>query len=412
MQMTSAEKYAERVQIIEDAVALRESSRVPNGVRVSAFPYYEYGLTIREAMTDYQKGVDANLRYHREFQPDTACGFGMQASARIFELMGTKCWRWPGNGLDDNNVMQFIEYPTLEEDEFEEFLSDPAGFAFRKYLPRVFDIFEPFAKIDYTDLMTSTYRNTVNAFTSAGMLDAYKRFIELNAENEKFRSYSKLCNQILEEEGFPQLTGGGSTTAFDMLADGLRGTFGMMSDLMTQPEKVKRCCEIFVDLHIKQSLDHFYATGNKYQWVMLHKGFDKFISDEMYAEFYWPYLRQWVERLVAEGIVPVLFCEGAYNTRLKYLTEIPKGKAICLFEDIDIREAKRVLGATVCIMGGFPTFAVTHGTPDKIKDKVKEYMDVLAPGGGFIFSLGSSLDKAPRANVEVLFEAIELFGKK
>ena len=412
MQMTAAEKYAERVQIIEDAVALKEPARVPNGVRVSAFPYYEYGVTIREAMTDYQKAVDAYIRYHREFQPDTACGFASQASAKVFELLGVKTWRWPGNGLDDNNVMQFIEFPTLEEEEYEEFFADPVGFAYRKWLPRVYDIFEPFTKINYYDLMTSTYRSTVDAFTSPELLDTYARLLELKKENDTFRHFSRICDRALMDEGFPPIAGGGSITAFDMVADGLRGTFGMMSDLMTQPEKIKKCCEMFIDLHIKKSLDSFKMTGLKYQWVMLHKGFDKFISDEMYAEYYWPYLRQWVERLVEEGIVPVLFCEGAYNTRLKYLAEVPKGKVICLFEDIDIREAKRILGGVACIMGGFPAFTVTHGTPEKIRDQVKEYMDVLAPGGGFIFSLGSALDKAPRANVEVLFEAIELFGKK
>ena len=143
---------------------------------------------------------------------------------------------------------------------------------------------------------------------------------------------------------------------------------------------------------------------------MLHKGFDNFISDEMYAKFYWPYLRQWIVKLIDEGVVPVVFCEGTYTTRLKYLADVPKGKVIYVFEKVDIREAKRVLGGTACIMGGFPVYTVTHGTPQKIHDQVKEYMDVLAPGGGYIFSLSTSIDNAPRANVEALFEAVERYG--
>ena len=63
-------------------------------------------------------------------------------------------------------------------------------------------------------------------------------------------------------------------------------------------------------------------------------------------------------------------------------------------------------------MGGFPEFTVSHGTKEQIRDKVKEYMDVLAPGGGYIFSLSSSLDLCPRENLETLFEAVELYGKK
>lgn len=198
----------------------------------------------------------------------------------------------------------------------------------------------------------------------------------------------------------------------DMLGDSLRGTFGMMPDLLEQPENVKRACELFVKLQIAQSVASYKRSGNRYQWVMLHKGFDNFIGDETYAEFYWPYLRQWIMALIDEGIVPVVFCEGAYNTRLKYLADVPKGKVIYLFEEIDIYEAKKTLGGTACIMGGFPEFTVSHGTKEQIRDKVKEYMDVLAPGGGYIFSLSSSLDLCPRENLETLFEAVELYGKK
>ena len=102
----------------------------------------------------------------------------------------------------------------------------------------------------------------------------------------------------------------------------------------------------------------------------------------MYAEFYWPYLQQWILRLIDAGVVPVVFCEGTYTKRLKYLQDVPKGKVIYYFENVDMKEAKRVLGGTACIMGGFPLNLVSQGKPEAIRDKVKEYMDIMAPGGG------------------------------
>ncbi len=412
MSKSPAEKLEERVRLISDAIALREPSRVPNGIRVNTFPYHAYGVTIREAMTEYQKAVDAYIRYHREFQPDVGSGFATQYSAKVLELMGVKVLRWAGNGLGDNAPMQFIEYPTIEDGEYEEFFADPAGFAYRKWLPRVCSVFEPFAEIDYMKMMTGLYRGPQMAFTSPRMLEAYKRLLAVAEEQSVFNRYAAGCAAALKEEGFPTIVGGSSSTAFDMLADGLRGTFGIMSDLMECPEIVEKCCRIFVDYHISNSLDTFKANGNRYQWVMLHKGFDNFISDEMYAKYYWPYLRQWIIRLTEEGIVPVVFCEGLYNKRLKYLTEIPSGKVVYNFEHIDIREAKRVLGGVACIYGGFPLYTVTHGTPEKIRDQVKEYMDVLAPGGGYIFGLSASIEDAPVKNVEALFEAVELYGSR
>ena len=40
MAKSPAEKLEERVQIISDAIALKEPARVPNGVRVNTFPYF------------------------------------------------------------------------------------------------------------------------------------------------------------------------------------------------------------------------------------------------------------------------------------------------------------------------------------------------------------------------------------
>ncbi len=413
-QKTGQELYEERSKLLDDALCLRETDRVPNGVRVNYFPFYEYGVSIADSMKDYDRAIDAYMRYHREFQPDIGCSISAQFSSKVLELFGVKCLRWPGDpkGLDENAPLQYVEYATLMEDEYDEFFNDPAGFAWRKWLPRVFEVFEPFAKIDYPAAITGSYNAVPNIFMAPELLESYRKILDAAEEQQRFFAACGRCSAMLKEEGFPSLCGGGSATAFDMLGDGLRGTFGMMPDLLEQPENVKHACEMFVKIHIAQSIESYKRTGNRYQWVMLHKGFDNFIGDNTYAEFYWPYLRQWIMALIDEGIVPVVFCEGAYNTRLKYLADVPKGKVIYLFEDIDIRLAKKTLGGIACIMGGFPEFTVSHGTKEQIRDKVREYMDVLAPGGGFIFSLSSSLDLCPRENVEALFEAIELYGKK
>lgn len=412
MAITPKEKYDERVRLIEDTIALRETPRVLNAIRVNAYPYYEYGITIRESITDYEKAAEAYVRFHKEFQPDVASAFAAQVSAPVLENMDIKCLRWAGHGLNENSTIQFIEYPTIEDEEFDEFFADPAGFAYRKWLPRMAGVFEPFSKIDYIKLMTANYRGLQSTFLTPALVESYKRLIAAYEEQQRFLSHARKCIVRLKEEGFPAFSGGTSFTAFDMLADCLRGTFGIMTDLMDRPEVVKRCCEMFVKSSIQLSLDAFKATGNKFQWVVLHKGFDGFISDEMYAEFYWPYLRQWILALIDNGIVPVVFCEGAYTKRLKYLSDVPKGKVIYYFENVDMKLAKRALEGTACIMGGFPLNLVSQGSPEAIRDKVKEYMDIMAPGGGYMFGLSASMEEAPRANVEALFEAVELYGKK
>ena len=156
MTITPAEKFEERVNLIEDTIALKETPRVVNAIRVNSYPYYEYGVTIRESITDYEKAAEAYIRFHKEFQPDVASPFAAQVSAPVLENMDVKCLRWAGHGLSENSTIQFIEYPTIEDD-IRGVFTDPAGFAYRKWLPRMAGVFEPFSKIDYVKLMTSNY---------------------------------------------------------------------------------------------------------------------------------------------------------------------------------------------------------------------------------------------------------------
>ena len=78
---------------------------------------------------------------------------------------------------------------------------------------------------------------------------------------------------------------------------------------------------------------------------------------------------------------------------------------------MDFKEAKKTLGGIACMMGGFPNQNLMFDKPEQIKDRVKEILDIMMPGGGYMFGMGASIDHAPRANMEALFEAVELYGK-
>jgi uroporphyrinogen-III decarboxylase len=115
--------------------------------------------------------------------------------------------------------------------------------------------------------------------------------------------------------------------------------------------------------------------------------------------------------MIDNGLIPVLFTEGPYTQRLKYLTELPEGKCLIHFEEVDFKEAKRLLGGKNCMMGGFPNQLLMFGTPEQVSDKAKEVMDIMCPGGGYMFGTAASVDQAPRANMEALFRTIEDYGK-
>ena len=247
--------------------------------------------------------------------------------------------------------------------------------------------------------------------TSPQMIPVYKRLLAAAEEQQRFGSVVAKYSAKLSELGYYSISGGGSATAFDMLGDTLRGTFGMMPDLVDDRDNVKKALDMFVKYHINGTLNFCKMTGSRYGWVMLHKGFDNFISDEDYRELYWPYLQQWILALIDNGITPVVYTEGSYNTRLPYLKEVPENKVVYHFENVDLALAKKELGDIACLMGGFPVYTVRYGTPERIRDEVKKHLDIMAPGGGYLFSCQYSLEDAPEENMETLLESVYEYGK-
>jgi hypothetical protein len=68
--------------------------------------------------------------------------------------------------------------------------------------------------------------------------------------------------------------------------------------------------------------------------------------------------------------VPYIYTEGGYDTRLECLKEVPKGKVLYHFEKVDMIKAKKILGDTACISGGFPVYLLDHGTKQQVIDEV------------------------------------------
>jgi uroporphyrinogen-III decarboxylase len=145
-------------------------------------------------------------------------------------------------------------------------------------------------------------------------------------------------------------------------------------------------------------------------FIALHKGADGFMSDKQYQIFYWPTLRKLILGLVNEGLVPFIFAEGCYDTRLETIRDIPKATTIWYFDFTDMVKAKEVLGDTACIAGNVPISLLNTGTPDEVKEYCKELIDVAGKNGGFIMTSGGIIDKAKPENVRAMIEFTKEYG--
>jgi uroporphyrinogen-III decarboxylase len=145
-------------------------------------------------------------------------------------------------------------------------------------------------------------------------------------------------------------------------------------------------------------------------FIPLHKGADGFMSDEQFKTFYWPSLRAMLLGLIEEGIIPFLFAEGRYNSRLEAISDLPKGMTIWLFDQTDMAHAKQTIGKVACIQGNVPLSLLHAGTPDKVAECTRKLIDDAGEGGGFIVDFGAVADEGKEENLEVMIKTAKEYG--
>ena len=218
----------------------------------------------------------------------------------------------------------------------------------------------------------------------------------------------------LAEIGFPSLFTGASEAPYDILGDYFRGTMGIFEDLVDEDmaEYIDRACDMFADQQI-QALQYFRFVDMPVKRVFfpLHKAMDGFMNDKQFERFYWKPLRKIILALIDMGVTPYIYTEGPYSSRLKFLTDVPKGKVLYHFEKVDMAEAKRVLGDTAAICGNLSISNLEYSKKHDVEEEMKRLLDTCMPGGGYLFDFNGSLENAKPENLDAVFEILEKEGK-
>ena len=418
MTLESQKNHDEKLKRINDAVALKEPDRVPITPSPHLYAILHSGYTVAEVIydTSLEKAKKATMKYLVDFDPDAGTDIGMMGAGEgpILERIRSKNMRFagmPGSGIDKNSIQQFIEYPILLDNEFGEFFSDRTGWSMRKAMPRAAALFEPLAKLNFGFEAAFGTRLIARVFSSPEFRAMIKDLWAIDDfYQEQQIKLDKIRQEILDM-GFPLISGlGGGLVPFDAYSDFLRGTILTMEDFFERPGDIERYIEEAIEETEAMILSTKGIDEGKHVFVALHKGMDGFMSDDLYARYYWPHLQRIILAIIQSGKVPYIYTEGKYNTRIDYLTEVPPGKVFYHFEDVDMSVAKKKLGGIACISGGFPAALLDWGSHEKVCEEVKRILDTCAPGGGFIFETSCGLGNCKRENVEAMFETVKKFG--
>lgn len=397
------ELYDERLRRVRDTIALKRADRVPAFGPYQKYPYAFAGVTMRKAMEDYAAARAACHAFLDYFQPDLDFGPILAYPAKAMEILGWKAFKWPGHGLPDDAMYQYVDGEYMKDGEYDEFISDPSDFMLRTWAPRQFSALEGFSKfVPWRRFMWSGWMN-FGFFADPAMRKSLELAMQAGEEmNRWWASQAQYWGEI-EAKGFPLAYAGWDWPPFDIVGDTVRGTHQVLADMRRRPAKLHAALEVATKIFVE------YGSGAAgaplpLVWVWVHKSTREFMSDSQFKEFYWPYLRKGLLALVEKGIIPVVYWEADFESRLEHIRDVPAGTMVYHLSNTNAEKAKDVLGDRVCLMGNVPNIMLLSGTPDDVRGYCRRLIDRVGKNGGLIMDSAVMLDEAKPENLKAMFD--------
>jgi uroporphyrinogen-III decarboxylase len=405
--------YKTTINRFKDVVQLKKTpDKVPVALTPSMFPFLNAGMTVEEAMYDYDKCIGAFKDFVLEFQPDIHIGAAAPGPGKFYEILDYKLYAWPGHGVAPEHCYQCIEDEYMKAEEYDLLLTDPSFYFNNFYLPRVYGALEGFSMLPPPTGILEMYGVAFNFIPYAlpPVQETYKKLFEAGAEALKWATAIGGSNIELTSLGYANILGGYSKAPLDIIGDTLRGTRGMINDIYRQPDKLLAALDAYVPIAIGMGIGAMQQTGNPLIFMPLHKGADGFLSDEQFVKFYWPTLKAVIEGLIEAGCIPFPALEGHWDSRLEIVQDIPKGKTVWMVDQSDIGKAKETLGQNACLAGNVPSSLLKLGQPDEVKTYCKNIIDTAGKDGGFIMMNGAFFDEANPDCVKAMVDVTREYG--
>jgi Uroporphyrinogen decarboxylase (URO-D) len=406
-------EYKARVDRMVAAIRLDKPDRVPIHLDAGFWPAHRAGLSPYEAMSHAQRAAKAWKEFNLKFQPDSSVDpLESAIPGRALAALEYALYSWPGHGVPEDAGYQYNEKEWMAAEDYDHLISDPTDYLLRTYLPRTVGAFAGFAGLspflDYIELPFVS--SQVMGWGSDEMIASLEK---LTKAARIFRDWADIMVPAIDEVmalGFPHFAGSSTKAPFDILGDTLRGTKAIATDLFRRPDKVLAACDRLVHVAIDWPLKRPGVPDTPICAIPLHKGADGFMSDDQFRTFYWPTLKRLIEGLVEEGMIPLLFAEGRYSSRLEAIMETPRGSSIWLFDQTDMAHAKETIGTVCCIQGNVPLSLLQVGEAAEVARYTRQLIDTAAKDGGFILDVGAAADAGKDENLAAMIDTAKEYG--
>ena len=366
-------KYEENLERIRKAVRCEPVDRVPVAPCGNGYFAKTQGVLMKDYITDFDKACTANLAGLTECDVD--------ATQSVIFSPYTLGPQWlsktafPGKELGDDEMWQVKECENMKFEDYEDIKSMGWKEWQKKFVAERCD---------------DNFTNLEPFF--AAIPKAYQRFYDAGIPS--------ICDFLMIPP-FEYFCGGRSLEAF------------FMDDLMEEPELMH---EIF-DMVLKNNLEEYRqqiadtkATG---VWIGGWRTGPDLVSPSMFDEFVWPSFKAYYDLCVEMNVIPIFHLDSSWTLVLDKFTRLEeKTFILALDSKTDIREARRILGPNVCILGDVPCELMTYGTPEEVSKYVTDLLDDIGPWGLIIATGCDSPYDAKPENVKAMCDAAHNYIKK
>ncbi|MGC8643366.1 MAG: uroporphyrinogen decarboxylase family protein [Isosphaeraceae bacterium] len=389
-------RYQSRLNRYVTAMRNGKPDMVPIRPFVAEFTGVHAGYTCQELAHDYRKAFAAARRCAADFDWDAVVSNMVYVWTGLTQAIGLRYYGIPGIDVTPDMGFQYREPPHdnafMKPDEYDQLIDDPTAFLLDVWLPRV--------STEVRKLGEPVTRAHNLSFLKGGM-----------AMMEYFGAFGTQNARLRAESGTVSAISGILKAPMDIIADKLRGYLGLVDDLHERRDKVLAACEALLPhlLHVARTTadpDRLVPVG---YWM--HRGGVPFVSPEVFKNVYWPTIRPIIEDLWADGIQTLFYAEGKWDRHLESFAELPDRSIVYHVDQGDIAKTHQILGHKFCLSGGISNVILAHGTPDDVRRRCREVIDIAARDGGYIMDASAIVQNDAKAvNIKAMTDFTREYG--
>jgi len=388
--------YAERLKRYTTAMRNGKPDRIPIRPFAAEFVATYAGMTCQDVAHDYEKAFAATRKCAAEFDWDATVGNMVYVWTGLTQAIGLRYYAIPGIDISKDFGFQYAEPAEqsawMKADEYDALIEDPTGFLYNVWLPRVsMEVAAPGTP--------NTWRNNLS-FVKGGM-----------AMMQYFTAFGGQVERLRRESGTVHAIAGILKAPLDILADKLRGYYGLVWDLIERPEKVLAACEALAPHLAAVAMGTSDPTKTLPVSWWMHRGCVPFINMDHFKNIFWPTMKPILQTLWQNGRQVLFYAEGKWGPHLQTFAELPDASFIFHVDRDDIFQVHKALGGRFCLSGGVPNDLLAFGTPAQVRAKCKEIIDGVASDGGYIMDASAIMQNdAKIENVRAMTDFTREYG--